>query len=270
MNEKSMAWLKPEKAKDYARAVNHGSKLEHYYTKKFLVKSKKFFSRKLSILDLGAGTGALTIPLHKNDYSISSLDISRSMMQYIVQECPEVEVFERNIFDLSSLGKKFDVVISRWTIPHFVNFNLIVKQIGLILNPNGVLIFDIPNRIHVDFAKKMRGYDLLDKQVYGYDHSFNAKWEVFYACASDSDLQNIAKENHFDFIDRLYYGLFQNNLIMATAMGTKNYSRYKKYSSLLFQKFAIFRFLTAVLENFSEKVLPNVFFHSSLVIFRMK
>ena len=89
---KSEAWKSHDMAAKYADNVNRGSGWANYNHSAYLNRILKSIKMSDKILDVGAGTGALSIPLSELGYSVDALDISTEMMSYISSAAPNVKI----------------------------------------------------------------------------------------------------------------------------------------------------------------------------------
>ena len=106
----------------------------------------KFEKNKISILDIGTGTGCIPISLAKNntDYTVSALDISDAGLELAKDNAQKNEVdisfISADIFSYTS-EKKYDLIVS--TPPYVRNLEKIKIQ-------NNVLNFEPPLALFVD------------------------------------------------------------------------------------------------------------------------
>ncbi len=105
-----------------------------------------------SILDLGCGSGYLTIPLAKQGLKVTGLDISPSMLDIAVTKSQAAGVkigwIEENFIDFN-LKQQFDMIImSGCTLQYIENIDQIeqcLERVKKHLKPKGVFVFDIYN-----------------------------------------------------------------------------------------------------------------------------
>lgn len=119
-----------------------------------------FKNFKGKILEIGAGTGRITIPLLKNGLDIVALDIAPNMLKILASKATKEKVDAKTICsDMRNfrLKDKFDAVIVTFrTFQHLYAVDDQIKTLNNIrkhLKKNGVLIFDVymPN---LKFIKK--------------------------------------------------------------------------------------------------------------------
>jgi len=109
-----------------------------------------FKNFKGKILEIGAGTGRITIPLLKQGLNITALDIAPKMLQILKEKAKKENLSVKTICaDIRNfkLKNKFDAIIVTYrTFQHMYSFDdqfKALKNIKKHLKPNGVLIFDV-------------------------------------------------------------------------------------------------------------------------------
>jgi len=111
--------------------------------------------RTLKVLDLGAGVGRISMHIAPLVKELTLADISREMIKIAsekLQNFENVGLFKCNGLDLSELSDcSFDLVYSVWVFQHVSRkvFLGYLKEINRILKPNGILIFQIFEKLKV-------------------------------------------------------------------------------------------------------------------------
>jgi 2-polyprenyl-3-methyl-5-hydroxy-6-metoxy-1,4-benzoquinol methylase len=263
---KSEAWKSHKMAQSYSTNVNLGSNLAKYNLSVYLKYVVANISKSDRILDIGAGTGALTIPLAKDGYNVDALDISAAMMVYIAREVPHVTLIEADLFELSGIQDKYNVIVSRWVLPHFPNYSQILEQLQRLLAPGGRIIFDMPNGSQFNLVSSLSRYKKMDKNLFGYDHQISANNENFYACATNSEITTIAMGLGMRMQKRSFFGFFTNSLLIAVFLGNLNYGRLKRLMEKIFNGPVLGVVVFKSLNSLLTFILPSIFFHSSIVV----
>ena len=111
-----------------------------------------FKNFKGKILEIGAGTGRITMPLLKNGLDITAIDIAPKMLELLKQKAKKEKIKVKTIcVDMRNFGlkDKFDAIII--TFRTFQHLYKVVDQIKALdnvkkhLKTNGILIFDVYN-----------------------------------------------------------------------------------------------------------------------------
>lgn len=269
-NFKSEAWKSHQMAAKYAENVNHGSGWSNYNHASYFKRILENVKHSDKILDVGAGTGALAIPLSELEYNVDALDISTEMMSYISFAAPTVRLIEADLSNLKDLIERYDVVVSRWVLPHFANYSEILAEISHVLKPKGKIIFDMPNGSQFNLVANSKAYKKLDKNLFGYDHHAGASNAHFYSSATSDELRNIASGLNMLMTKRYFFSFFSTNLLLAVWLGNRNYGRLKRLLERVFISGGLSIWFFKKLDVFLFLVSPRILFHSTIVIFERK
>ncbi len=106
-----------------------------------------------SVLELGCGTGEVTLRLYRDGYKVLGTDISETMLIHARRKAElyeyDINFEEKNMIEIES-EEKYDSVISIFdTINHLKSTEELSKVFGnvnKILNDKGVFLFDVVSR----------------------------------------------------------------------------------------------------------------------------
>lgn len=94
-------------------------------------------------LDLGAGLGLQSIPLHELGYRVTAVDSSRELLAELRRECPEISVVERDITDPRGTGETYAVIVCMGdTLTHLASrdeVDAVLARASAALEPGGVV-----------------------------------------------------------------------------------------------------------------------------------
>ena len=106
-----------------------------------------------NILEIGAGTGRITIPLAKQGHNITALDVSKDMLEILTNKAKneglEIPTLQADMRDFVFSNERFDAIII--TFRSFQHMYSIADQLKALhnisgyLNPAGYLVFDVFN-----------------------------------------------------------------------------------------------------------------------------
>jgi len=101
--------------------------------------------KKLTVLDIGIGTGALSTELYKNGYKITGIDFSEEMIKICKEKMPLAKMIQYDFskgFPDELNGEKYDYIISTYASHHLNDSEKIIfiKKLFKKLNATGLLI----------------------------------------------------------------------------------------------------------------------------------
>jgi ubiquinone/menaquinone biosynthesis C-methylase UbiE len=104
-------------------------------------------SRRDSVLELGCGTGRLTIPIARKCRRIVAIDRSDSMLEVARAKSKEVSNIEFKKLDIAKRrlpfpSASFEKAISPLVLNHIENIRSLFKEISRVLKPRGIFVFD--------------------------------------------------------------------------------------------------------------------------------
>lgn len=128
-----------DKAKDYDNEVSRSNNVT---TIAQTILKEIPFSKEMSIMDFGSGTGLLLSEIAPFVGKITAVDISESMIAVLESKkneikCP-LEIVQMDL-TTKTLDKKFDAIISSMTIHHIKDVLSLFQKFHSLLNDNGII-----------------------------------------------------------------------------------------------------------------------------------
>jgi SAM-dependent methyltransferase len=121
-----------------------------------------------SLLELACGTGNI-LQHFVNQYEVSGLDISASMLEQAKKKLPGVPLYEMNMANFN-LGRKFDVIVCMYdSINHLLKYEdwiMTFKCVRNHLNPGSVFIFDMNTPARLHRLSQLPGFVQMKEDVY--------------------------------------------------------------------------------------------------------
>lgn len=110
-----------------------------------------------SIVDLGCGTGQITIRLAEQGFEMTGVDLAEDMLSVAQQHASEkqltIPLVQQNLYFLQ-LGQSYDLAISYCDVINYITDEPKIRQafsnIYQALNDTGIFIFDIHSMTHVE------------------------------------------------------------------------------------------------------------------------
>jgi 2-polyprenyl-3-methyl-5-hydroxy-6-metoxy-1,4-benzoquinol methylase len=128
-----------QKAKDYD---NEKSRTQNVSTIAQTMLKEVPFSKEMSIMDFGSGTGLLLSEIAPYVGEITAVDISSSMIEILKSKKEEIQCPLQIVqMDLTkdTLDKKFDAIISSMTIHHIKDTLALFKKFHSLLKDNATI-----------------------------------------------------------------------------------------------------------------------------------
>ncbi len=262
---KSSYWLSNETAKNYDAATVVPN-LDVILNKIFCDEVEKLIGRKSKILDIAAGTGVVTLEFSKRGHDVTATDISLEMLSRLAMKDSTVNIISGDIYEIQT-SEKYPCIVSRWFVPHLRDWPTLLKHISdNFLMENGLLFFDMPEKLHSSKASKMGVR--VPPAVTGYDDDPTASNYYFYASASTEEIKEAAEKANLKFVSRTPHGFFKSNLIFANSVGE---TTFKNVRSILLSNLNKNPDLNDVIYSFEKYLTPLLnpeSVHGSIVILR--
>jgi len=163
---------------DYIQGDIDYSKYALYFDK--LIKRNKKDTK--MVIDLGCGTGNLTVLLKKMGYDMTGLDISVEMLDKCHEKDKDILWIRQDICEMDLYGT-YDVFVSFLdTINHITDKRKLKKAfklVNLFLNDEGLFIFDINTPYKFEHIYKENIFYMIeDELTYIWENNYNRKNKI--------------------------------------------------------------------------------------------
>jgi ubiquinone/menaquinone biosynthesis C-methylase UbiE len=216
------------------------------------------------ILDLGCGSGLVSIPLHDLGYEVVACDVSAGMLERLRIERGDrsFELRQGSAFEIPAEDGEFDMVISRMFIQHFPEWSDIVKEKARVTKPGGIVLFDFGNQEHVDACDPNLGKD--DEFPYCPDP---ANPDRLYAFATSEQMASCASDCGLDVVQIAPHGLLLYNAFLWREIGPSGIAAFNdKLGQLLVEPKA--RELLILVEEQLLPLLPKTTASGNITVLR--
>lgn len=222
---KSNNWKSPRNAEIYNSKTNTIGDYQDFLTTDYLKELTTRIEQGAQVLDLGCGTGVLSIPLARSGFRVTGVDISEAMLEIVRQKMTglHIELRVGDIFKLPFGDGVFDGAITRWVIPHFNDWPLVLKEAARTLRPGGVFVFDICSTPNYELASRHGTLDYLRFGSNPTDETVTG----FYASATAHELRLAANISGLEVVEIVPNGLYRNNALIAASLGADEHERFK-------------------------------------------
>lgn len=172
---------------------------------------EKYVNDENKILDIGCGSGVISLFLASRGKQVLGIDISRSSINACREGAKNLGLKEKAVFKVvdfprEKLNRKFDIVICSEVLEHIEEDEKAVEEIYNLLTPGGLLIISVP-------SKNAPLYSL------GYAKKFDIKVGHLrrYNC---QELNDLCRRAGFNIIEtRRTEGLLRNFLFLNPLVG---------------------------------------------------
>lgn len=222
---KTKAWQDKGKARKYRRATESKTDLSYMLAEQYLQVLAAYAPAGSKVLDMGCGTGVISMALADMGYQVTAVDVSNEMLDQLRENMGSraIELSRGDIFALPVADDSFDAIISRWVLPHFPQWPLAVIEAARKLKPGGTLLFDICSGSNVELARQNGEIP----PSFGYIFGPAADARGFYAHVSEAELKLVADSAGLQLELVQPLGFFRQNAVIASALGDKDYASFK-------------------------------------------
>ncbi|MBQ8982338.1 MAG: class I SAM-dependent methyltransferase [Lachnospiraceae bacterium] len=136
--------------KDAASGTIYETKVEKYF---FDVVTKYYYLDYVrqgdKVLDIGAGTGRLSIACYDKGAKVTAVDTSESMLDVLLQKASEIETVIVQDEKLPFSDDSFDVVVSCDAMIHFMDWEKFFEEHVRVLKRGGYIVYNMYNAEHL-------------------------------------------------------------------------------------------------------------------------
>lgn len=230
---KSAAWTSTERAQIYDRTTSSTSDLTHFVTSEYIGLLNQRIAPRSQVLDLGCGTGVLTKALAALGHDVTGVDISQAMLDKIDTSVGRITLRQGDVYALPFADASFDGVTTRWVLPHFRDWPVLVREAARVLRPGGTMVIEHTSRANYALAAREGA---LDYSTFGYDPRVQGGDKtVFYAAASVDELQLAADSAGLDLVDVVPLSFFRQNAVIAAVLGGEGFQTYRRAIDAFYQ-----------------------------------
>lgn len=218
---KANSWKSKGKTAVYEKQTSIKGDYQDFLTLDYISELTKRVKENSSILDLGCGTGVLSLRLGELNYKVSALDISQEMLNQLKLKANNlaIDTYQGDVFDMSFPDNTFDGIITRWVVPHFPDWTLIIKEAVRVLKKDGYFIFDMTSKDNYSLATS---HAEVDFSKFGYNPD-DKESKSYYASATREELTVVLEGLNLDVIDIIPNGFYRSNAVFSSSLGSDEY-----------------------------------------------
>jgi ubiquinone/menaquinone biosynthesis C-methylase UbiE len=261
---KTSAWQSKETAENYHTSTVNAHRLFQIIRHElFLRYIQRYVHGGMKVLDLGSGSGLLSVALSDLGYDVVACDVSQAMLDKLHSEkgTRKIETRLGNGFNIPAREEEFDLVVSRMFLQHFPDWPAILKEKARVTRAGGIILFDFGNREHVALASNPR-----ITEEFPYDAETDVATK-YYAVATEEEMMQKAAANGLSVVAIIPHGLMLNNAYLWNALGRQGVEDfYRNLNHLLEDAHA--RQLLLFIEESFVSVAPKHFAYGNITVLR--
>lgn len=223
---KSSAWMTSRRAEKYERSTTRRQlgELQIAGYSAWLIEDLPAGSY---VLDVGAGTGALSRSLAAEGFNVSAIDISPAMLARV----PRSRRITTAVVDVLS-GEiptgPFDAIVSRWMLPHFPDWPTIIARLRPSLAASGAMYIDFPNPAHYSLAAKLNGSSPSDV---GYAFGDESDPLQYYDAPTESRISEVATANGLRLSESRSASFLASNQLIGQSASQRIQQQFERRSA---------------------------------------
>ena len=206
---KDNAWKSKQMSKAYHRDVEH-TFFDNITANIFL----ENIDEHSYVLDVGAGTGRLSLLLADANCRVVSCDISKEMLNYIDENKGgrDIKTLESTANSIPLESEKFDAVVSMDFMLHFPDWEDLLKEQVRLCKKDGIVMFNFLSSENTDVLKNNRKNSETTSNFFAVNYAPFANEEQIEAVASRLGLK----------VEAIYpYNFFTSNSIFGCDLTKK-------------------------------------------------
>lgn len=247
-------WKAAGMGENYERDVEKkffGEVTKHYYL--------KWINEGDKVLDIGAGTGRLSIELQKAGAYVTAVDTSEEMLNVLRRKKPDIKTIIVDDEKLPFPDNSFDKIVSCDAMVHFMNWKEFMKEHIRVVKNGGLIIHNMFNDDHLSYIsdkKYVRTSYISDCGGYG-------------ASVSRSELEVFCNEQNIELVRMIPYGAFSQTAFSYGILTHQEMLKLQKWYSEFCSQEKL-RYLIGRFEREIVSTCDEAFTALNILVFRKK
>ncbi len=245
---------------DHGKAEQYEENVERYFfdavTKDYFL---EYIERGDFVLDIGAGTGRLTMECKNKGAHVIAADTSRDMLDILKRKDPQIETVVVNGVELPYRDELFDKIVSCDAMVHFQNWKDFILEHKRVVKKGGYIIYNMVNDDHLK-----RIHD--DKDI--------RTWYVTggrgrFASVTRRELEEFCVNNDLELVKMYPYGFFVLTAFSYGLLSREEMIELEEFYMHMCKTIEV----SAVIKEFENKIvrkLPEYMCESNMVVIRKK
>ena len=213
-----------------------------------------------NVLDVGAGTGRLSVEVYNAGANVVSVDTSEEMLKIINEKEKNIKTVVVDNVELPFDDLSFDKVVSCDAIVHFLNWKDFLREHARVLKEDGYIVYNMINDEHLQFISK-------DKRVHS---SYITGGTGYYATVTRNELEKACAEiGTIELVKMIPYNFFGQTAYSYGILSRKEMmDLYNYYNELCKNRNA-----AKVISRFENEIvskLPEYYTACNICVFKKK
>lgn len=150
---------------DITNPMGYNNQAGYYKTQKEINFIRKFIpTTPIKILDIGGGSGRISLPLVEDNNLLTVIDTNRAALKILSSRNKSVRVIHGN-FENINLSERFELILGIELLGYLNNIRMVFEKIYDLLDGRGFFIFTITNtcswRFYLRKMKKHTNYNYI-------------------------------------------------------------------------------------------------------------
>ena len=233
---------------NYDDVDNYGTLIDKAEISIFSKKLDEEIPMMSSVLEVGCGTGQLSLFLSRYNRIIHAIDLSNGSLKLAekfrkLNKIPNVYFYKMNLFNLCFRDNSFDVVISNGVLHHTHNTKLAFKSITNVLKPKGYIVIGLYHKygriftnlmqfINKNITKKIQYFDTVltqtiseSKKFAWYKDQYENPHETSHSL---NEVLNWFEEFNIEYLSSVPFDFKQDNKLFNKNLKPKNINLFIK------------------------------------------
>jgi 2-polyprenyl-3-methyl-5-hydroxy-6-metoxy-1,4-benzoquinol methylase len=181
------------------KLYKEGKRIDISYVEEFMFHFlDKYSNSKSKVLDVGCGTGEISLKISEIGHNPVGLDFSKVALDVAKSQGVNCTWCDLDT-GINQPSSSFDIVWAGDVVEHVFDPIGLISEVDRVLNKEGLFLFSIPYDLHI--ANRIRSLFGISYQEPIYKALRQCKHHTFF---TDSLAEYMLKENNFEVLDKVY------------------------------------------------------------------